>query len=416
MVHSTLQQRRILLAVTGGIAAYKSAELCRLLKKAGAEVRVVMTQGAQAFVTPLTFQALSGHPVHTELLDESAEQGMGHIELAKWPELILIAPASADLIARYSQGLANDLLSTLLLATRAPVAMAPAMNQAMWLHPLTQRNVQQLQAYVAGLMLWGPDSGQQACGDVGPGRMLEPVQLFENCVQLFAPKVLPFSGFRVVITAGPTREAIDPVRYISNYSSGKMGYALAQAFAEMGAEVTLISGPVQLMTPPQVLRVDVNSAQEMFDASHAAVKQGCDIFVAAAAVADYRPANVANQKIKKQDTGDAPSIALTRNDDIVASIAALPDKPFTVGFAAETQDVLAYAQDKLKRKKLDLIVANDVSRPDVGFNSDFNEVYIVAPDKVVKLDKTTKTTLAGQILAQIAQAMPCGRHKPTTLP
>lgn len=416
MVHPSLQQRRILLAVTGGIAAYKSAELCRLLKKAGAEVRVVMTQGAQAFVTPLTFQALSGHPVHTELLDESAEQGMGHIELAKWPELILIAPASADLIARYSNGLANDLLSTLLLATRAPVALAPAMNQAMWLHPLTQRNLQQLQAHVADLMLWGPDSGQQACGDVGLGRMLEPAQLLENCAQFFAPQLSAFSGLRVVITAGPTREAIDPVRFISNHSSGKMGYALAQAFAEMGAEVTLISGPVQLTTPPRVRRVDVISAQEMFDVCHAAVKQGCDIFVAAAAVADYRPANVAHQKIKKQDTGDAPSIVLTRNDDIVASIAALPDKPFTVGFAAETQNVQGYAQDKLKRKKLDLIVANDVSRPDTGFNSDFNEVYVVAPDQVVKLDKNSKIALAGQILAQIALAMPFGRHKPTTLP
>lgn len=405
MAHSTLQQRRILLAVTGGIAAYKSAELCRLLKKAGAEVRVVMTQGAQAFVTPLTFQALSGHPVHTELLDETAEQGMGHIELAKWPELILIAPASADLIARYSQGLANDLLSTLLLATRAPVALAPAMNQAMWLHALSQRNLQQLQSHVPDLMLWGPDSGQQACGDVGPGRMLEPSQLLEHCAQFFAPQTQAFSGLRIVITAGPTREAIDPVRYISNHSSGKMGYALAQAFAEAGAEVTLVSGPVQLATPPRVRRVDVTSAQQMFEACHVAVKQGCDIFVAAAAVADYRPVSMAAQKIKKQDKGEAPSIALTRNDDIVASIAALPNKPFTVGFAAETQDVLAYAQDKLKRKKLDLIVANDVSRADTGFNSDFNEVYVVAPDQVVKLDKNTKTALAGQILTQIAQTM-----------
>lgn len=405
MAHSTLEQRRILLAVTGGIAAYKSAELCRLLKKAGAEVRVVMTHGAQAFVTSLTFQALSGHPVHTVLLDESAEQGMGHIELAKWPELILIAPASADLIARYSQGLANDLLSTLLLATRAPVALAPAMNQAMWLHALTQRNLHQLQSHVADLMIWGPDSGQQACGDVGPGRMLEPAQLLENCTQLFGPKTHAFVGLRVVITAGPTREAIDPVRYISNHSSGKMGYALAQAFVQAGAEVTLVSGPVQLATPSHVRRIDVTSAQQMFDACHEAVRKGCDIFVAAAAVADYRPLSVARQKIKKQVKGDATSLELTRNADIVASIAALPDKPFTVGFAAETQDVLTYAQDKLARKNLDLIVANDVARSDTGFNSDFNEVCIIARDQVVKIDKNTKTALATQIVTQIALAL-----------
>lgn len=383
-----LAKVRILLGISGGIAAYKSAELTRLLIKAGAEVRVVMTEGAQAFITPLTFQALSGNPVHTHLLDPEAEAGMGHIELAKWADLIVIAPASADVMARLAAGMANDLLTTLCLATEAKVLLAPAMNQAMWRHPATQRNAQQLEAY--GYQLLGPDQGEQACGDVGPGRMLEPEALAALIHQAAEEKnglaniadqqVTNLSGLlagkTVTITAGPTREAVDPVRYISNHSSGKMGFALAEAALNAGAKVNLIAGPVQIKAPEGVDLIPVQSAQQMLDASLSVIAS-TDIFIAAAAVADYRPASAADQKMKKQPGQNDLVLHLVQNPDIVATVAKHEERPFTVGFAAETQDVEAYAADKLVRKNLDMIIANDVSRTDIGFNSDQNAVTLL---------------------------------------
>lgn len=396
---AVLSGRRILLGVTGGIAAYKSAELTRLLVKAGAEVRVAMTAAAQEFVTPLTFQALSGNPVHTQLLDPAAEAGMGHIELARWADLVLIAPASADFLARLCHGFANDLLTTTCLATTAPLAVAPAMNQAMWSNPLTQRNLRLLKETLGeGFHCWGPGEGSQACGDVGPGRMLEPAELLDQVGGLFAAG--PLAGLRVLLTAGPTREALDPVRYISNHSSGKMGYALAAAFRRLGAQVTLVSGPVNLPAPAGVERLSVSSALDML----AAVEQrlaGCDIFVATAAVADYRPLQQAPQKIKK--SADSLNLELVKNPDIVATVAARPDKPFTVGFAAETQDVTAYAAQKLKAKNLDMIVANDVSRSDIGFNADDNAVTILWPEGQESLDKMPKEQLARVLAERIAQ-------------
>ena len=390
-----LENRRILLGLTGGIAAYKSAELVRRLRDDGAEVRVVMTPGACAFITPLTLQALSGHPVHRELLDEGAEAAMGHIELARWAELVLIAPASADFIARLAHGLANDLLSTLCLATTAPVRVAPAMNQAMWRAAATQHNCAVLEQ--RGIALLGPASGAQACGDVGPGRMLEPAELLAAVQQHFGGATL--AGVRVLVDAGPTREAIDPVRYISNHSSGRMGFALAAAAAAAGADVTLVAGPVGLPTPPGVTRVDVASAQQMHDAVLARVDTS-DIFIACAAVADYRPAAPAAQKIKK--SAERLQIELVRNPDILAAVTAREPHPFTVGFAAETHDVLAYARDKLEAKRLDLIVANDVSRSDIGFDSEHNEVTLVAADGTVALPRGSKMRLAHDLIAAIA--------------
>lgn len=376
-----LQGCRVLLGLSGGIAAYKSAELTRLLVKAGAEVRVVMTQGAQAFITPLTFQALSGNPVHTSLLDPEAEAGMGHIELAKWADLILIAPASADLMARLAAGMADDLLTTLCLASEAPCLIAPAMNQAMWRHPATQRNVTLLESY--GAQILGPAQGAQACGDVGPGRMLEPEEIFEQVlahragvIPASVPADLPLSGKVITITAGPTREALDPVRYISNHSSGKMGFALAEAAQAAGATVHLIAGPVQLKAPEGVSHYPVQSAEQMLAQSLALIAQ-TDIFIAAAAVADYRMATVADQKMKKAQGETELVLRLVQNPDIVATVASHPERPFTVGFAAETQAVEAYAADKLQRKNLDMIIANDVSRADIGFNSDQNAVTVL---------------------------------------
>ncbi len=392
-----LNGRRILVGITGGIAAYKVAELVRLLVKAGAEVRVVMTAGGQAFITPLTMQALSGNPVHHSLLDTDAEAGMGHIELAKWAELILIAPASADFIARFAGGMANDLLTTLCLATEAPIAIAPAMNQAMWRNPRTQRNVATF-ALDTTVTLWGPAEGEQACGDVGPGRMLEPLELVERVQRHFGQGDL--TGVNVVITAGPTREAIDPVRYISNHSSGKMGYALAAAARAAGADVTLISGPVALPVPQGVTMIPVAAAVEMLEAAEQAIKQGCDIFIASAAVADYRPTSVPDQKIKKSK--DEMVIELTKNPDIVATVASREDKPFTIGFAAETQNVVAYASDKLIRKNLDMIIANDVSDKRIGFNSEDNEVTVLWRDGQQSLALQSKTQLASKIVEMIA--------------
>lgn len=392
-----LTNRRIVLGITGGIAAYKAAELVRRLRDRGAAVRVVMTKAAQEFITPLTLQALSGNPVHTTLLDPDAEAAMGHIELARWADLILIAPASADFIARLAHGHADDLLTTLCLATPAPIALAPAMNQGMWRDASTQANVALLRE--RQITLWGPADGEQACGDVGPGRMLEADQLAELAAKSFASRIL--DGKRVLITAGPTREALDPVRYISNHSSGKMGFALAQAAADAGAHVTLIAGPVALATPEHVERIDVGSAQQMFDAVLARVDT-CTIFIAAAAVADYRPASIAADKIKKQR--EEMTLTLLRNPDIVATVAQRKPKPFTVGFAAETTQVADYARDKLERKNLDMIVANDVSAPGIGFNSDDNAVLVLWRDGEMHIDARSKTLIARELIELIARS------------
>jgi len=408
-----LKGTKILLGITGGIAAYKSAELCRELKKKGADVRVVMTKGATEFITPLTMQALSGNLVHLELLDSAAEAGMGHIELAKWPDLIVIAPATANFIAGYSQGLAGDLLSTLLLASVSKVVLVPAMNQAMWLNPLTQRNVNELSSLLQEqLVIWGPQDGEQACGDIGPGRMLEAKEICSKVEEHVEQQNEPsktkdmlsgkLSGKRVIITAGPTREAVDPVRYISNHSSGKMGYALAGACRDQGAEVLLISGPCQLDCPGSVERINVVSALDMHKTVMTQLEQGCDIFIASAAVADYRPLHLADKKIKKTGQADM-SIALCQNPDIVASVASTPDKPYTVGFAAETHDLLQYAKGKLQKKNLDMIIANDVSNPTIGFNSEQNEVYVITDHEQIKLEQQSKSKLSGKIVNLIIQ-------------
>ena len=397
---SRLQNKRILLGITGGIAAYKCAELVRHYKKAGAEVHVVMTRSAQEFVTPLTLQALSGNPVHTSLLDPEAEAGMGHIELARWADLMVIAPATANFLATMAQGKGDDLLSTICLATKAPIAIAPAMNMQMWFSPATQNNIQQLKTFFSeDRLTWmGPAEGEQACGDVGPGRMLEPGQILEQTAAFFKEEA--FSGKHIVITAGPTQEAIDPVRYISNHSSGKMGYAIAQAAANQGAKVTLISGPTNLPCPDRVERVSVKSAEQMLEASLQRISE-TDIFIASAAVADYRPSEISEHKIKKVDGEDQMIIKLVKNPDIVATIAQHPERPFTVGFAAETQDVDVYANKKLVKKNLDMIVANDVSNTNIGFNSDNNAATIFWPEGQRQLDLMTKNQMAKEILDAI---------------
>jgi phosphopantothenoylcysteine decarboxylase/phosphopantothenate--cysteine ligase len=391
-----LSNRHILLGVTGGIAAYKSAELIRRLKDHGADVRVVMTAAAMEFITPLTLQALSGNPVHTTLLDPEAEAGMGHIELARWADLILIAPASADFMARLASGRGDDLLTTLCLATAAPIALAPAMNQGMWRAPATQANTATLTA--RGIALFGPAAGEQACGDIGPGRMLEAEELAACAAKIFNSRLL--DGIHMTITAGPTREAIDPVRYISNHSSGKMGYALATAAADAGAIVTLISGPTNLPCPERVTRVDVISAQNMLAATEATLGK-CQLFIGCAAVADYRPANTAEQKIKKG--GDTMRIDLVRNPDIVSTVAHHRARPITVGFAAETQDLIRYARGKLENKKLDLIVANDVSNTAIGFNANDNAVTAIWKGGELAIAQAGKNQLAAQLVALIAK-------------
>ncbi len=388
----------MLLGVAGGIAAYKSAELLRRLQQAGAEVRVAMTAAATGFVAPLTFQALSGHPVHLDLLDPAAEAAMGHIELARWADVILVAPASADFLARLVHGEAPDLLAATCLASRCPVAVAPAMNQGMWGKPVTAENLDQLRA--RGIRVFGPASGYQACGDVGAGRMEEPETLAANLTELFASGAL--DGRKLVITAGPTREAIDPVRYLSNHSSGKMGYALAAAAVDAGAEVVLVSGPVALAVPERVRHIAVTSALEMLDACLAEVADA-DVFIAAAAVADYRPRVAAGQKIKKSN---APlTIELELNPDIVATVAALPQRPFVVGFAAETENLLDNARGKLSRKGLDLVIANDVSDPGIGFGSDDNQVLVVASRGTRRPPRLPKAQLARLLIEQVAQAL-----------
>lgn len=409
---SVIPHKNIILAVTGGIAAYKSAILVRRLKDAGFNVRVVMTQGAQAFITPLTFQALSGNPVHTALLDPEAEAGMGHIELARWADLLLVAPASCDTLAKFAAGLADDLLSTLYLATKAPVWVAPAMNQQMWAAKPTQRNLATLIEDSVHVIM--PDAGSQACGDVGLGRMPEPEDLARQVTEYFhqaqraiAEKFGQLAGKRVTITAGPTREAIDPVRYISNHSTGKMGFALAAACYAAGADVTLIAGPVTLDTPNGVKRKNVSSAVKMLNESMQMLEDGCDIFIATAAVADYRVAEVAEHKIKK--SGDELNVALVKNPDIVATIAQQEKRPFMVGFAAETRNIEEYATGKLVAKKLDMIACNDVSRADIGFASDENAMTVFFAEQYQMdkrdLEKASKQEIAQQLIEAIHDAL-----------
>lgn len=388
--------RRILLGVSGGIAAYKAAELLRVLQQAGHEVRVVMTRAAMEFVRPLTFQALSGKPVHSDLLDPNAEAAMGHIELARWAERILIAPASADVIARLAHGQADDLLAAVCLASEAPVAIAPAMNRAMWAHAATAENIQTLQR--RGVQVWGPDEGVQACGEVGPGRMLEPTELAQRMQHWLAPGVL--QGVRVLVTSGPTHEPLDPVRYLGNRSSGRMGHAVAAAAAEAGAHVTLVSGPVALPEPADMQEVlPVKTAQDMHAACMARAS-GTDIFIAVAAVADFRPAEVMSNKIKKGDAQDV-SLKLVRNPDILADIAALPDAPFTVGFAAETEKLAEYAQAKLREKRVQMIAANRVSAS-AGFEAEDNALTLFSAQGQEELPHAAKTELARQLIQRIA--------------
>ena len=396
---SSLANKQILVGITGGIAAYKTIELIRLLTKAGAEVQVVLTEGAKAFVTEMTLQAISGHPVRSTLLDPTAELGMGHIELAKWADLIVVAPASADFIARYSQGMANDLLTTLCLATDANVLLAPAMNQAMWRHPATQDNATLLEN--RGVLLCGPASGIQACGDVGPGRMEEPESIFEHIAKTLSPTKQDLLGQHWVITAGPTMEAIDPVRFISNHSSGKMGYALAAAAQARGAKVTLVSGPTQLDAPQGVQRIAIKSAGDMLAACRDAMSKPADVFIGAAAVADFRMKEVASQKMKKTGDSDEMQLTLVKNPDVIATLSQEKAAKCMVGFAAETQDVIAYAKSKLERKGLDLIIANDVSRSDIGFNNDDNQVTVLSKDQQWTPPKGAKSALAKELVELI---------------
>lgn len=393
-MHITLK-KKIVLGVTGGIAAYKAAELLRLLIKAGFEVRVVMTPAACEFVQPLTFQALSGHRVYTDIFDAEAESAMDHIELARWADLMIVVPATADFIAKMRQGYGDNLLLTLCLAEKKPIAIAPAMNQQMYANSATQENLNALAG--RGTLIWGPDAGEQACGDVGLGRMLEAEALLQLINTHFQPGKL--SGRRVLITAGPTREAIDPVRYISNHSSGKMGYALAQAATQAGAEVTLVSGPVNLAPPSGAERVSVNSAVEMCDAVMDRVSDA-DIFIACAAVADYRIEQQSKQKIKK--TSDQMQLSLIRNPDIVSTVTALDSPPFTLGFAAETENIEQHAADKLNRKKLDMIAANQVGDTRTGFETDSNEILLLWVEGKQHLPLASKQEIAKQLIDILA--------------
>ncbi|HLF98648.1 MAG TPA: bifunctional phosphopantothenoylcysteine decarboxylase/phosphopantothenate--cysteine ligase CoaBC [Methylococcaceae bacterium] len=389
-----LKGKRIVLGVTGGIAAYKSAELTRLLREAGAEVRVAMTPAARAFVAPLTFQALSGHPVGLELLESPERAGMEHIDLARWADAVLIAPATADFLARLRLGLADSLLATLCLATAAPLAVAPAMNQAMWRHPATQDNLATLRQ--RNVRIFGPDEGTQACGDVGPGRMLEPAGLRDALAALWRDG--PLSGCRVLVSAGPTREAIDPVRFLSNRSSGKMGFAVAEAVRAAGGRVTLVAGPTALAPPAVDELVRVESATEMAEAvvGRAATH---DIFIAAAAVADYAPQSAAPAKIKKG--ADEMQLALRRTPDILGILADLPKRPFTVGFAAETDNLAQNAQEKLRLKRLDMIAANWVGREQGGFERDENALEVFWAEGHEGIALTTKREAARQLVELI---------------
>lgn len=389
-----LVNKRVLVGITGGIAAYKGAELVRRFKEAGAEVRVAMTDAATKFITPLTLQALSGRPVHLDLLDPAEESAMGHIALARWADVIVIAPTTADFLAKLAHGRADDLLSTCCLASTAPLLLVPAMNTVMWQHPATQANCALLRE--RGVRFIGPAAGQQACGEVGPGRMVEPPVIAAAVAGLFARGEL--QGLRVMVTAGPTREAIDPVRYISNRSSGKMGYAVAEAAAEAGAHVVLVSGPTAL-SPPRVERVTVECAAEMHEAVMTRIDT-CDIFICAAAVADYTTAAAA-QKIKKH--GAHLTLELNRTDDIVAAVVAASPRPYTVAFAAETEDLLAHARQKLISKKLDLVAANWVAQVGTGFDSDENALTLVWADGNVEWPRASKAQLARRLISFIAE-------------
>ena len=397
-----MQGKRILLGVTGGIAAYKSPDLVRRLRERGAEVQVVMTASAREFVTATTFQAVSGRPVRTDLWDAAAEAAMGHIELARWAEVVLIAPATADFLARLAAGQADDLLTTLCLATEAPVAVAPAMNHIMWANAATRANVGTLQQ--RAIHIFGPGSGDQACGEVGEGRMLEPLELVDRIAAL-PNGTGPLLGRRVLISAGPTRERIDPVRFISNRSSGKMGFAVAQAAREAGAEVVLVSGPVGLPTPPGVRRIDVESAADMLAAVLKEV-EGTDIFISTAAVADYRPARPADQKIKK--TSDTLDLCMERTSDVLATVAARSDRPFVVGFAAETESVEQNARLKLLKKNLDMIAANEVGH-DKAFDCEDNQLIVLWRNRRHELGKASKLALARELVALIAESFVAAR-------
>ena len=394
---SRLPNRRIVLGVAGGIAAYKAADLVRRLRDRDFEVRVVMTAAAREFVAPLTFQALSSNPVHCDLLDEQAEAGMGHIELARWADLVLVAPATANVLARLAHGFADDLLTTVCLATTAPVVLAPAMNRQMWQAGATRANVLALRH--RGVAMLGPGEGDQACGEVGPGRMLDPEEIAARIAARFGGGVL--EGVEVLVTAGPTREALDPVRFLTNHSTGKMGYAVAVAAVEEGARVSLVSGPTTLPAPSGIDRIEVTSAEEMY-AEVMARAARCDVFIAAAAVADYRPARCSERKIKK---GDGPAVLdLVRTPDIVAAVAAMDDRPFTVGFAAETEALEAHAKDKLERKGLDMIAANRVGLPDRGFASERNALRVLWRDGGSReLGLAPKAELARSLMGLVAE-------------
>jgi phosphopantothenoylcysteine decarboxylase/phosphopantothenate--cysteine ligase len=406
-----LHNRRILLGVSGGIAAYKACELTRRLRETGAEVRVVLTANAARFVTPLTFQALSGQPVRADLWDEAAEMGMGHLELARWAQRVVIAPASADVIAKLAHGFADDLLGTLCLATTAPVCVAPAMNHRMWLHPATQANIATLRA--RGVAIIGPDDGPLAEGESGPGRLREPREIVAELTRLESevrenapsvakapstPRELDLRGVRVVVNAGPTYEDIDPVRFLGNRSSGRMGFAVAQAALDAGAQVTLVAGPVTLNTPQGARRIDVRSAREMRDAVLAAMNDA-DIFIATAAVADWRPARTRAQKTKK--SGAPPTIALVENPDILAEVASLDPRPFVVGFAAETEHLEHNARDKLARKKLDMIAANEVAAGR-GMETADNALHVYWHGGGEALPRMPKSELAAALIERIA--------------
>ena len=389
-----LAKKRILLGITGGVAAYKAADLTRRLRETDAEVQVIMTRGAQEFITPLTLQAVSGRRVRTALFDAEAEAGMGHIELARWADAVLIAPASASFIGRFTHGLADDLLATVCLATDAPVLLAPAMNRLMWQHPATRDNIETLSE--RGITILGPGVGSQACGEEGAGRMLEPAEIIDHLVRVFRSNRL--LGLHIVVTAGPTREAIDPVRYLSNRSSGRMGFAVARAAAEAGARVTLIAGPVNLPTPADVERIDVITAAEMEAATRDAV-QGANIFVGAAAVADYRSSQPAAQKMKK--TTDGLILSLEKTPDILAGVSAQQPDLFTVGFAAETENLETYARNKLEQKGLDMVAANQVG-DELGFDTEDNALNVYWADGDTELTRAPKEQLARELITLIA--------------
>ena len=393
----SLTNKNILLGVTGGIAAYKSAEIVRHLKKSGASVRVVMTRSAEEFITPLTLQALSGNRVSTELLDAEAEAAMGHIELAKWADGILIAPATANTIARLSSGRGDDLLSTVTLAFDGPISIAPAMNQAMWRDERTQENLNKLINNNFGIC--GPGSGEQACGDIGLGRMLEPLEILEMFSSSFDKGIM--SGKRILITAGPTQEPIDPVRFITNRSSGKMGYALAEAAIESGAQVTLISGPVNIEPPSNCNLVAIKTAKEMYESVMHHIK-GADVYIGTAAVSDYSPAHINESKIKKDGSNAAMVLELKENQDILKSVSELEERPYVVGFAAETDNIIENAEKKLNNKNLDLIVANDVSDKEIGFDSDENEVTLITHEEKQLIQKQNKRKISKNIIEFIS--------------